>query len=209
MFMVYGPTGRVFTGSLEELIRVNATGRTGGVRRVIHKSDDMTPVEGTLVHKPHEEAVHAYQRMVQPDVERGPLYHAYQIMTRDVVTLLDEDNVAHAWRVLRDHKIHQAPVLNRDKTLVGVVSERDLLTAINIEDDRVLDVRNHSVRDVMTSPVVAAEPITDIRRIAKIMVEHGVTGVPIVNDGQELVGFISRTDILRSVITEPPLSLWR
>ena len=68
MFMVYGPTGRVFTGSLEELIRVNATGRTGGVRRVIHKSDDMTPVEGTLVHKPHEEAVHAYQRMVQPDV---------------------------------------------------------------------------------------------------------------------------------------------
>lgn len=209
MFMVYGVTGRVFTGSLEEMIRVNATGRTAGVRRVIHKSDDMTPVEGTLVHKPHEDGIKAYQQMVQPDVERGPLYHAYQIMTRDVVTLMDDDDVAHAWRILRDHKIHQSPVLNNDKKLVGVVSERDLLTAINIEDGRVLDVRNHMVRDVMTSPVVAAEPITDIRRIAKVMVEHGVTGVPIVNESQELVGFISRTDILRAVVTAPPLSLWR
>jgi CBS domain-containing protein len=72
-----------------------------------------------------------------------------------------------------------------------------------------LDVRNHSVRDVMTSPVVAAEPVTDIRRIAKAMVEQGISGVPIVNESQELVGFISRTDILRSVVTDPPLSLWR
>lgn len=209
MFMVYGPTGRVFTGSLEELIRVNATSRSQGVRRLIHKSDDKDAVEVVLTHKPHEEAVRAYQKMVQPDVERGPLYHAYQIMTRDVLTLLDEDNVAHAWRVLRDHQIHQAPVLNRDKTLVGVVSERDLLTAINIEDDRVLDVRNHSVRDVMTSPVIAAEPITDIRRIAQAMVEQGIGGVPVVNEKQDLVGFISRTDVLKTVTTEPPLSLWR
>lgn len=209
MFMVYGPTGRVFTGSLEELIRVNATGRTQRTRRVIHKSDDMNAAEIALPHKPHEEGVRAYQRMVHPDIERGPLYHAYQIMTRDVTTLLDEDDVAHAWRVLRDHQIHQAPVLNRDKTLVGVVSERDLLTAINIEDERVLDVRNHRVRDVMTSPVVAAEPVTDIRRIAQAMLDQGINGVPIVNENQELVGFISRTDVLRTVVTDPPLSLWR
>lgn len=209
MFMVYGVTGRVFTGSLEELGRVHAASRTQGVRRVIAKSDDLTPVETTLTHKPHDDGIRAYQQMVQPDVERGPLYHAYQIMTRDVITLLDEDDVAHAWRVLRDHKIHQSPVLNSDNKLVGVVSERDLLTAINIEDDRVLDVRNHKVKDVMTSPVVAAEPVTDIRRIAKVMVEQGVSGVPIVNDSQELVGFISRTDLLRSVVTDPPLSLWR
>jgi len=57
--------------------------------------------------------------------------------------------------------------------------------------------------------VVAAEPVTDIRRIATVMMEHGVDGVPIVNDSHELVGFISRTDILRSVVTDPPLSLWR
>lgn len=209
MFMVYGPSGRVFAGSLEELIRVNPTSRTHGARRVVHKSDDLNTAAVALTHRPQEEGIRAYQQMVQPDVERGPLYHAYQIMSRDVVTLLDEDDVAHAWRVLRDHQIHQAPVLNLNKRLVGVVSERDLLTAINIEDQRVLDVRNHRVRDVMTSPVTAAEPVTDIRRIARAMLQQGTSGVPIVNENQELVGFISRTDILKTVVTDPPLSLWR
>ena len=60
-----------------------------------------------------------------------------------------------------------------------------------------------------TTPVVSADPITDIRRIAWVMLEHQVDGVPIVNEMQVLVGFVSRSDILRAIITDPPLSLWR
>jgi CBS domain-containing protein len=51
--------------------------------------------------------------------------------------------------------------------------------------------------------------VTDIRRIASVMLTHGVAGVPIVNQSSQLVGFISRSDILQAVVTDPPLSLWR
>jgi CBS domain-containing protein len=61
----------------------------------------------------------------------------------------------------------------------------------------------------MTTPVVAATPVTDIRRIARVMLDRDVDGVPIVNDAGTLVGFISRGDILRAVVTDPPLSIWR
>jgi len=61
----------------------------------------------------------------------------------------------------------------------------------------------------MTTPVVAAAAITDIRRIAAVMLDHGVDGTPITDEGGRLVGFVSRSDILRAVITDPPLSLWR
>jgi CBS domain-containing protein len=37
---------------------------------------------------------------------------------------------------------------------------------------------------------------------------HGVDGAPITNDSGRLIGFISRGDILRAVVTDPPLSLW-
>ena len=62
---------------------------------------------------------------------------------------------------------------------------------------RVRDVLARKVSDVMTTPVVSADPVTDIRRIAWVMLEHQVDGVPIVNETQVLVGFVSRSDILR------------
>lgn len=64
------------------------------------------------------------------------------------------------------------------------------------------------VRDVMTSPVVAATPLTDIRRIARVMLERNVDGVPIRNDSGGLQGFVSRSDILNAIVTDPPLSMW-
>lgn len=213
MFMLYGIRDPVFTGSLEEMDRVHALSRAAAARKIIAKGDDLGVAPTTLTHKPHdkpyEEAIRAYQALVHHDVERGPLYHAYQIMSREVITLQDDDAVASAWQIFLQHHIHEAPVLNAEKRLVGFVSERDLLTTINIENGKVIDAMHHLVRDVMTTPVVAAEPVTDIRRIATVMLKHSVDGVPIVNANHELVGFVSRSDILQAVVADPPLSLWR
>ncbi|MFM9912898.1 MAG: HPP family protein [Methylophilaceae bacterium] len=208
MFMVYGVSGPTFSGSLEELRRVNALKRSSAPRRVASRATEFEA--GTVFEdRPSVAAIKAYKALLQTDVDRGPLYHAYQIMNNNVITLQDDDDVARAWQVLREHRIHQSPVLNAENRLVGIVSERDLLTTIYIKDGKVVDSMYRKVRDVMTSPVVAAELVTDIRRIATVMIEHGVDGVPILNENKALVGFISRTDILRSVITDPPVSLWR
>jgi CBS domain-containing protein len=61
----------------------------------------------------------------------------------------------------------------------------------------------------MLSPVVSADPVTDIRRIARAMLEFALPGVPVMNETRALVGFVSRGDILRAVIADPPLSVWR
>jgi acetoin utilization protein AcuB len=42
-----------------------------------------------------------------------------------------------------------------------------------------------------------------------VSLERRVDGVPIVNQSEALVGFVSRSDILRAVMVDPPLSLWR
>jgi CBS domain-containing protein len=153
--------------------------------------------------------VEAYQAMLPESLERGPLYHANQIMQPDVVTVDVDDDVARAWKTLVDHQIHQAPVLDAGQRLVGIVSERNLLMVLNVDNGEVRDVLRRRVGDVMTTPVVAATPLTDIRRIARVMLERGVDGVPVVNDGGALLGFVSRSDILHAVVTDPPLSIWR
>jgi CBS domain-containing protein len=207
MFTVYGITGQTFSGTLEEMNRVHALEMVRSTRR-------LTREEGTLyleIENPpaQQAAVTAYKKMLPPEIERGPLYHAGHIMQRKVITLSDGDTLAYAWQTLSKNRIHQAPVLDAEARLVGIVSERDLLTGINIDAGQVIESINRQVRDVMTSPVIAAATVTDIRRIASVMLTHGVAGVPIVNQSSQLVGFISRSDILQAVVTDPPLSLWR
>ncbi|MDP1527532.1 MAG: CBS domain-containing protein [Rhodocyclaceae bacterium] len=211
MFYIQGIAGQEFKGSLEELGRVRAV---SGVRAVgaVQPVGSYESIAAAAIEQgpgPQEEAIHAYRSMVQPDLDRGPLYHAGQIMRREVVTVLDTDRVAQAWRVLRDHDIRQAPVLDVGGRLVGIVGERDLLMTINVDGGEIFDILGRNVADVMTSPVVAAAPVTDLRRIARVMLDHDVDGVPILDETENLIGFISRSDILRAVIIDPPLSLWR
>lgn len=208
MFSLYGLNGPVFTGPLDAMDRLRQARRVSGVRP-IDEGGAGGAVAAASIGSPREQAIVAYRQMLHGDLERGPLYHATQVMNAPVVTLAAGDAVARAWRVLRDRRIRQAPVVDAAARLVGIVSERDLLTAIDLEGDLVIETLQRQVADVMTTPVVAAAPATDIRHIAAVMLEQGVDGVPIADEAGRLIGFVSRSDILRAVVTDPPLSLWR
>jgi CBS domain-containing protein len=217
MFSIYGISGPIFQGTLESLSRLPPVVRRGPVTPLRRIGDQLEPGVSApeIVQEGHvaagaagEQALTAYRAMLPQNLERGPLYHANQVMQPQVITVNADDDVAQAWRTLVGHQIHQAPVLDAGLKLVGIVSERNLLTTLNVDAGEVRDVLEKRVRDVMTTPVVAASPLTDIRRIARVMLDRDVDGVPIVSDAGTLVGFISRSDILRAVVADPPLSVW-
>lgn len=214
MFALYGISGPIFQGTLENLSRMPRVLRRGPVTAARRVSDQLEtdlspeptrPKPSTLGQK----AIDEYRAMLPQELERGPLYHADQIMQTRVITVNADDDVTRAWQVLVEHQIHQAPVLSANFQLVGIVSDRNLLTTLNLDDGKVRDVLTKRVQDVMTTPVVAANPATDIRRIAHVMLDRDVSGVPIVNETGRLVGFVSQRDVLRTVVTDPPLSIWR
>jgi len=207
MFSIYGMTGQVFSGSLEAMNRIYPLARIRNVRGAAKDGDEIG-VEN-LTTPLQQDAIRAYRRMLPEDLERGPLIHAGQIMSHPVTVLEPGSAVAEAWRILQRRGIHQAPVLDEARRLIGMVNERDLLTVIDIDGDRVLENLKRRVSDVMTTPVVAAVPVTDIRRIAAAMLDGGLSAVPILNERERIVGIVSRTDVLRAVMTDPPLSLWR
>jgi len=214
MFAIYGISGPIFQGTLENLSRMPPVLRRGPVTAARRVGDQIEIGASPEQASPKasgmgEQAIDEYQSMLPQELERGPLYHANQIMQPQVITVNADDEVTRAWQVLVEHQIHQAPVLNASFQLIGIVSDRNLLTTLNVDEGKVRDVLAKRVQDVMTTPVVAASPSTDIRHIARVMLDRDVAGVPIVNDAGGLVGFISQSDILRAVVTDPPLSIWR
>ncbi|WP_153114731.1 CBS domain-containing protein [Rhodocyclus tenuis] len=215
MFSIYGISGPTFRGTLEEMERLPAVNGLRRVRPIDEQDRERSTFASLLaasedppLPRPAGEAIDAYQSILHRDAERGPLYLARQIMRRQVIVVGAEDPVERAFQVLLDNEIRQAPVLDAGR-VVGIVGERNLLRALNVEAGQVRDVLDRRVRELMSSPVVCADPVTDIRRIARVMRDNDVDGVPVVDAAGALNGFISRSDILSAVVTEPPLSLWR
>lgn len=209
MFSIYGPQGPVFHGTLENLSRMPPVAGPAATRRARAIQPENEPIDEAELQSLSTQAARAYRSMRSEELERGPLYHADQIMQHQVITVNDEDTVEQALQTLIKKQIHQAPVLDAEHRLAGIVSDRDLLRALHIDRNKINETLNKKVADVMTTPVVAASPQTDIRRIARAMLERGVEGIPIVNESGNLIGFISRTDILGAVVTDPPLRTWR
>lgn len=216
MFAIYGVSGPIFQGTLEALSRMPPVVRRSSVTPARRIADDVAIESATAGNESQvasgsrsNQAIAAYKAMLPESLDRGPLYHADQIMTAEVIAVSARDEVVLAWRTLTRRQIHQTPVLDDTGRLVGLVSERNLLTTLNVDAGEVRDVLVKRVGDVMTTPVVAANPLTDIRRIARVMLDRDVDGVPIVNETGVLLGFVSRSDILRAVVTDPPLSMWR
>ncbi len=213
MFSVYGVSGQTFRGTLEALPAVPGLTRARHVRGIGREGEELGrevprlhPRE--LEETPYQRAAEAYREILQVPVERGPILHAYQLMTREVFTVRADETVEAVWFSLAERGLGQAPVLDRTHLLVGHISSHELLTVINLEDGRLRDVMSRRVADVMTTPVVSADPVTDIRRVARILLERHLPGMPVVTDMHELVGIITRSDILRALVNDPPLSLW-
>lgn len=64
------------------------------------------------------------------------------------------------------------------------------------------------VTAAMWSPVPSTAPETELRRVAARLLHTGLPGVPVAGDNDEVLGFVSRTALLRALAPEPSLDLW-
>jgi CBS domain-containing protein len=125
-------------------------------------------------------------------------------MTTDVVTLHPSTPLKVAAATLAGRNIASAPVVLDDGTLVGMVSELDLL-AHDVPPDpltRALPVEPDTsplpqvVADVMTRDVVTLPPVADAAQFLRHMLEDRIVCIPVVV-GDRVVGVVSRRDLLR------------
>ncbi len=93
-----------------------------------------------------------------------------EIMTREPYTIGPDDTLETARRMMTDHHIRHIPVINKDGSLMGLVSQRDVLAA---EDSTVLNTaggnspgRYVAVSSIMTTPVQTAEESSSLRGTA-------------------------------------------
>ncbi|MCW9036094.1 MAG: CBS domain-containing protein [Rhodospirillales bacterium] len=210
MFAIYDFEGLRFRDTLENLHKVRKVQESP---KTLLSTE--TPEKTNDLHGNNQEVIlkasQAYRKKIQLS-DRVAITHAFQLMSHPVETIQSNQDVFSAWERFRGNQHHQLPVLDTQHQIVGILSERDLLKHLVTNADIPAYQNNNTVAEVMTNEVIVADPVTDVRRIARVMLDYRLSSVPIVNEKGELIGLVSRSDILRAAALDPPmnahLSLW-
>ena len=141
---------------------------------------------------------------------------AMDMMTSEVITVGEDAKVQEAAKLMAEHGISAVPVVDRDKRVVGMVSEGDLLHRAETGTERRRSwwleimastnqlageyVRSHSgsVKDVMKSDVISVTEETTVADIAILLETNRIKRVLVLRDDR-LVGIVSRANLVRAL----------
>ena len=146
---------------------------------------------------------------------------AKDVMSNGVISIMADATVFEAAELLVGAQVSAVPVLDSTATIVGIVSEADLIRRAEIgtaphkswllrmlADDFTTAseyVHSHSrrVKDVMTKAVITTTEDATLGEVAELMAKHNVKRIPVVRDGT-LAGIVSRSNLLQALMWREP-----
>lgn len=127
-------------------------------------------------------------------------FNCQDIMTKDVTTLHENDDIQHALDKFKQMNLMSLPVVNTKEQLVGTLAMYQVVEWFK----RAADVRSsweHQVKHIMTRKVITVQPLQPIQDLVPYFVERSFNYIPVVSE-QQLVGIISRADMIAALNQE-------
>jgi CBS domain-containing protein len=129
----------------------------------------------------------------------------YMVQQHNLVTVRPDQSINEVINILIEKRISGAPVLDENKKLVGIISERDCLRIIVDQAYHNLPHNSPIVSDYMTREVKTLSPASTVVDAATEFLNSAIRRMPVVENGV-LIGQISRIDILRAAKSIKPAS---
>lgn len=139
---------------------------------------------------------------------------AADIMTSPVNAVGIEMDLRQTATFLAEKRISGAPVVDSDGRIAGVVSEKDFLSimgvgkpesfmqivahCLNNKGCMTADMKNHAIRDIMTTPAITAGPQITVGAISALFIDRRINRIPIVDAGGKPIGIVTRTDLVHA-----------
>jgi CBS domain-containing protein len=115
------------------------------------------------------------------------------IMTKSPVKIESSASVQKAAKEMVKHRVGSI-IITKNKNPIGIITETDLNKKIVVPAK---DPKKIKVHEIMSSPVVSAQPTDDLEVAVEKMEKHKIKRLPVVHRGK-IVGIVTNTDIARS-----------
>jgi len=122
---------------------------------------------------------------------------AKDIMTKQVVCIRRDTPIFEAIQLMANNNITGIPVVEEDSTLIGMLSEQDVLRLFHTYDDE----KDRTVSDFMTQPAIHFEEHEPLLDVCYCLRDNSIRRVPVTLNGK-VTGVISRSDILKCILKQ-------
>ena len=143
-----------------------------------------------------------------------------EFMIKKVIAVDENEGIKALFKLMDQHGVYGVPVVNKERHVVGIVTEGDLLThfttletprSINLLGgivylDDIKDFNKHlrehcaeTVKELMVQPVITLKESSTLQDAINTMAEHKVNRLPVVDGHKKLVGIVTRTDIVHQL----------
>jgi len=122
---------------------------------------------------------------------------AAELMVKNPLTVKPSDKIAMVDLLMVRNHVGGVPVIEHNEhgdKLVGVLTHRDIVLS-----RFTVNTASLQVQDLMSSPAITCQQNATLKEILKLMLENKVERLPVINEGNYLVGLISHGDILRRI----------
>ena len=123
------------------------------------------------------------------------MLQARDIMTEGVICVSEGTSVIEAIRLMAARNVTGIPVVGDDMTLIGILSEQDVMRLLHTFDQE----KDRTVNELMTQPAIHFEEEACVVDICHFLKDHSIRRVPITRNGK-VVGVISRSDIIKCIV---------
>jgi len=130
------------------------------------------------------------------------------IMRKEVYRIGLDATLGEAMTLCLQHRIRHLPVVDSDESLVGLVTDRDLRAHIShrlgtiMENNADRETLHRRVHMVMVRGLVTVTRETAVGEAAHLMLQHHIGCLPVVDDGNHLVGMVTTSDLLNLLAEE-------
>jgi CBS domain-containing protein len=135
-----------------------------------------------------------------------------ELMSEEVVAVEPETTLKDVASLLVEHRISGVPVVDAERKVLGVVSEADIVVKEQAAKpgSRILDwllgggffeperLSARTAEQAMSSPAVTIGAGKEVFQAARLMTEHGVKRLPVVDDKGALIGIVTRSDLVKA-----------
>jgi len=208
MFAMYDDDGLNFRSTIDHLYDVHEISPTRRIKNDLRKDDDSSSKFSSLYKgNIDEQARNKYKQIANLNT-KTEIYHVEQIMTHKPIIINDDISIEECYEIMEKNHIRQI-LIRSDKrnTLKGLITKNMLLDFL-MKNMGVENIEETEVSRVCEKNIITTDPITDIRRAAKVMIDFNRNAIPVVNEREDILGVVTRHDIVKAVSSIPELQIW-